>query len=136
MQNILLNVCLLLVFLLTFYMIGAFFSDVGEYNRLLSVQWCKKEIDGAYNPPDDMFSYYGIYVYAQENDVGDVTVKVKTENLRRKDIWQLHRMPGSTDIAIEPDMENAVKKWGRIFCKDRGAYIGESRVYIPYVFRN
>lgn len=131
-----LNGCLLLVFLSMFYMITLFFSDVSEYNRLLSVQWCKKESDGVYYPPDSISSYYGVYVYAQESDVGDITVKVKAEDVRRSDIWQLHRISGSTDIATEPDMDSATKKWGSIFCKDGGSYIGESQIYIPYVFRN
>ncbi|VUS31142.1 hypothetical protein [Klebsiella spallanzanii] len=136
MKNIVLNLCLLLVALLTFYMIAAFSRDVSEYNRLLSVQWCKKEVDGVSNPPDDLFSYYGVYIYAQKSDAGDITVKVKAEDIRRVDIWQLHRISGSTEIATEPDMDSAIKKWGSIFCKDGGSYVGESRVYIPYVFYN
>lgn len=136
MKNMILNVCLLLVLLLTCYMAAAFFNEVDEYSRLLSVQWCKKEIEGVYNPPDDSFSYYGVYVYAQESDAGDIIVKVKAEDIRRTDIWQLHRISGSTDIATESDMDSATKKWGSIFCKDGGAYIGESQVYIPYMFRN
>lgn len=132
-----LNVCLLLVFLSMIYMMAVFFSDVDGYNRLLSAQWCKKNIEGVYSPSDDKFSYYGVYVYAQRSDAGDITIKAKVEDIRRTNIWQLHRMTGSTEIATVSDMDVAVKEWGgSIFCKGGGAYIGESQVHIPYVFRN
>lgn len=136
MKNKVLNGCLILASLTMCYMIAAFSSDVIEYNRLLSVQWCKKSSDGVYYPPDSTASWYGVYVYAQKNDTGHITVNVKTADNRRSDAWVVYRISGSKKIATAPDMDSAMKKWGSITCTDDGSYIGESQLYVPYFFRN
>lgn len=136
MKNIIVNCSLLFIILFTFYMIASFSDDVDDYRKVISVQWCKKNITGVYYPSDRISSYYGIYVYAEESGAGDIDITVKDVNNRRKDIWQVHRISGSTKIATEPDMDNAMKNWGSIICKNYGAYIGISHLHIPYVFRN